>query len=128
MRHKNKFVKPSFSMMLFFGVGKYTYKMNMKSNESIHPWNIVKKQYTKNPDVLINIPKQQLTVLKLIGLSYNTGEIANIMKISEKTVHYHKEQLLKRFHIPVPASASIALLTRLAVKLGLVDVDYKRVD
>ena len=72
-----------------------------------------------NPDRPVNLltdlrPRQQ-QVLRLIAEGFNTKTIALDLKLSEKTVEWHRAQLMARTRI-----YSIALLTRLAIRFGLV--------
>lgn len=61
-----------------------------------------------------SLTERQRTVLSLIADGFCTKEIARQMKLSEKTVEFHRMALMRR-----AKTNSIARLTKLAVRLGL---------
>ena len=69
-------------------------------------------------------PVEQLTgrqreILQLIAEGRNTKEIAEILKLSPKTIEYHRMQLMNRLNIH-----DIPSLVRFALKVGLVAQEY----
>jgi DNA-binding CsgD family transcriptional regulator len=57
---------------------------------------------------------RQLEVLKLIAASQTTKEIADVLKISPKTVETHRAELMKRLEIH-----DVAGLVRYVIQQGL---------
>jgi DNA-binding NarL/FixJ family response regulator len=64
---------------------------------------------------------QQLQVLQLIAESYNTKTIADIMKLSPKTVEYHRAELMSALNI-----WDVAGLVRYALKHGVTRMSENR--
>jgi DNA-binding NarL/FixJ family response regulator len=62
---------------------------------------------------------RQREILQLIGEGRNTKEIAVILKVSPKTIEYHRMQLMNRLDVH-----DIPNLVRLALKTGLVAQEY----
>jgi len=61
------------------------------------------------------LTKQQQLILTLFAEGWNTKEIADMLKVSPKTIEYHRSMLFKLLN-----TYSIAIFTRLAIKMGLV--------
>ena len=61
------------------------------------------------------LSERQRDILQLIAESYTTKAIALELKLSPKTVEYHRMQLMKRLN-----TFDIPALVRFAVKTGLV--------
>ena len=95
-----------------------------------HPWNDLKKESMatmKMPAEFPSISPEKIPstfpelsiplkyVLTLLAYGYNTKEIADLLKVSPKTIEYHRMNLFRLFH-----TNSIAVLTRIAIKMGLV--------
>ena len=68
-----------------------------------------------NPLIFSGLSKQQIRVLKLTGDALNTKEIAMKMKLSHKSVEYHRSKLYQIF----PKFQSPIKLARLAIASGL---------
>ena len=64
---------------------------------------------------------QQLQVLQLMAESYNTKTIADIMKLSPKTVEYHRAELMSALNI-----WDVAGLVRYALKHGVTRMSENR--
>ncbi|HTB86185.1 MAG TPA: response regulator transcription factor [Candidatus Sulfotelmatobacter sp.] len=71
----------------------------------------------RNP--LEGLTGRQREILQLIGEGRNTKEIAQILKVSPKTIEYHRMQLMNRLDVH-----DIPNLVRLALKNGLVAEEY----
>jgi DNA-binding NarL/FixJ family response regulator len=71
----------------------------------------------RNP--LDSLTGRQREILQLIAEGRNTKEIAEILKVSSKTVEYHRMQLMNRLDVH-----DIPTLVRLALKTGLVAQEY----
>lgn len=67
-------------------------------------------------DLLSNISPREKEVLQLIAEEHTSGEIAELLFISEKTVEKHRASLMEKLNV-----RNLAGLVRLAVKYGLVD-------
>ena len=57
-------------------------------------------------------------ILKLIAEEHTSSKIAEMLFISEKTVERHRSSLMKKLQV-----RNLAGLARMAVKLGLIDLD-----
>ena len=57
-------------------------------------------------------------VLKLIADEYSSGEIADLLYISERTVERHRANLMEKLQVH-----NLASLVRMAIKYGLVSLD-----
>ena len=68
-------------------------------------------------DLLLLTPRQR-EILQLISEGMSTKEIANLLKISVKTVETHRQQIMDRLNIH-----NIPGLVRFAVREGLVTVE-----
>lgn len=64
----------------------------------------------------LRLPARQLEVLKGIAGSETTKSLAFALKISAKTVEYHRAKLMRRLRI-----FDVAGLTRFAVRSGLIE-------
>jgi DNA-binding NarL/FixJ family response regulator len=64
------------------------------------------------------LTSKQLQVLQLMAESYNTKTIADIMKLSPKTVEYHRAELMNALNI-----WDVAGLVRYAIKHGITRMD-----
>jgi DNA-binding CsgD family transcriptional regulator len=67
-------------------------------------------------DIFHSLTPQQLTVFKMYVRGYSTKEIADFLKVSHKTVEFHRNNLFHRLGINNPAD-----VTALAVKLGIIE-------
>jgi DNA-binding CsgD family transcriptional regulator len=75
------------------------------------PWHGIADQ--KSP--LEELTSRQREILRLIAEGQNTKQIAEILKVSPKTVEYHRVKLMDRLNVhDVPG------LVRLALRMGLV--------
>jgi DNA-binding NarL/FixJ family response regulator len=68
--------------------------------------------------IALQLSLRQRRVLTAIAEGETTKGIALSLHISPKTVEYHREALMKRTHLQ-----SVPELTRLAVRLGLADIN-----
>ncbi len=67
---------------------------------------------------LARLTDRQRKILQYIAEGQNTKQIADILKLSPKTVEYHRSKLMEAVHVyDVPG------LVRLAVRAGLVPTD-----
>lgn len=73
-------------------------------------------QTTQAKSPLDHLSDRQREVLQLIAEGQNTKEIAAIMKVSPKTVEYHRKQLMDALNVH-----DIPGLVRFAVRTGLVE-------
>jgi DNA-binding NarL/FixJ family response regulator len=69
-----------------------------------------------NDDPLGALSPREKEVLQLIAEEHTSGEIGEMLFISEKTVEKHRTSLMEKLH-----AHNLAGLVRLAVKYGLVD-------
>ena len=72
----------------------------------------------KNPQAkspLEQLTEQQREILQRIAEGQTTKEIAQILKVSPKTVEYHRAQLMQRLNI-----YDIPGLVRFALRVGLI--------
>lgn len=60
------------------------------------------------------LPHQQL-IMTLLAEGWSTKEIASILNVATKTIEFHRVKLYSIFNIN-----SIAILTRIAIKMGFV--------
>jgi DNA-binding NarL/FixJ family response regulator len=67
---------------------------------------------------LAGLTSRQLEVMRMVANGYRTREIAEQLKLSEKTVESHRTQVMRRLGKPNTAS-----LTRYAVRVGLALAD-----
>ena len=67
---------------------------------------------------LDSLSPRQREILKLVADGHSTKEIAGLLNISAKTVETHRAQLMERLDIH-----DVAGLVRLAIKMGLVDIE-----
>ena len=67
-------------------------------------------------DPLSNLSPREKEILQLIAEEYTSGEIAELLFISEKTIEKHRSRLMKKLD-----ARNLAGLVRLAVKYRLVD-------
>jgi DNA-binding NarL/FixJ family response regulator len=70
----------------------------------------------KNPVEKLTL--RQREILQLIAEGQNTKEIANLLKLSAKTVEYHRMQLMDRLNIH-----NIPGLVRFALRVGLIPLE-----
>jgi NarL family two-component system response regulator LiaR len=82
------------------------------------------KKFPKDGFTQMRSPSEQLTarqreILQLIAEGRNTKEIADVLKVSVKTVEYHRMKLMERVNIH-----DIPTLVRYALKEGLVPLEY----
>ena len=76
---------------------------------------LAKKVLAGQPTVLDRLTERQRSILKLIAEGKNTKEIAARLKISIKTVEFHRVRLMTRLEI-----YNVAGLVRFALRAGLV--------
>ncbi len=69
-------------------------------------------------DVFSSLSPREKEVLQLIAEEHTSGEIAELLVISEKTVEKHRASLMEKLKVH-----NLAGLVRMAVKHGLVDRD-----
>ena len=67
-------------------------------------------------DVFHSLTPQQLAVFKMYVKGYSTKEIAEFLKVSHKTVEFHRNKLFQRLGVNSPAD-----VTALGVKLGIIE-------
>ncbi len=67
-----------------------------------------------------SLSPREKEILQLIAEEHTSGEIAEQLSISEKTVEKHRSHLMEKLGV-----RNLAGLARLAVKFGLVDLDTK---
>src|SRR2546427_2406200 len=72
-------------------------------------------QLTSQPSPLEQLSSRQREILQLIAEGQTTKAIALILKISPKTVEYHRAKLMERLHI-----FDIPGLVRFALRAGLI--------
>ena len=77
--------------------------------------NIPLQQIARSRSPLEQLTSRQREILQLLAESHNTKDIASILKISDKTVEYHRAQLMARLNI-----FDIAGLVRFALRTGLI--------
>ena len=66
------------------------------------------------PEIKPLSPHQQL-ILTLFAEVWHTKEISSLLGVSDKTVEFHRSRLFQ-----ILGTNSIAMLTRIAIKMGLV--------
>jgi DNA-binding NarL/FixJ family response regulator len=83
---------------------------------------LAKKHKTEQPkSPLESLSLRQREILQLVADGQNTKEIGSILKISPKTVDYHRSQLMARLRIfDVPG------LVKFALQAGLIAHDTPR--
>lgn len=72
----------------------------------------------QNDNPLDDLSPREKEVLQLIAEEHTSGEISNILSISEKTVEKHRASIMEKLRVK-----NLAGLVRLAVKYGVVDKD-----
>jgi len=79
-------------------------------------WEITVRKQTQleRSELSMTLPPRQKTVLHLLGEGHTVKEIAGVMKISQKTVHNHRERLMKRLGI-----GDVVELIHYAHRLGI---------
>ena len=77
-----------------------------------------KKSLSGERTPLDRLTERQRTILKLIAEGKNTKEIAHRLKVSVKTVEFHRVRLMNRLEI-----FNVASLVRFAIRCGLVRFD-----
>ena len=77
--------------------------------------------FAPGEDIYHTLTPQQLAVWKMTVKGYDRFEVAKILGISHKTVEYHRLKLMQKLKVNNAAD-----LTSLAVKLGIVEPDFKR--
>jgi len=70
----------------------------------------------KQANSFSNITVRERQVLKLVAQEFSTAEISGVLQISVRTVETHRKNILRKIN-----SRSLVGLTKLAIKLGLVD-------
>jgi DNA-binding NarL/FixJ family response regulator len=73
---------------------------------------------THRSDLFELLTQRQREILQLIGEGHSTKDIANILKLSAKTVERHRTELMDRLDIH-----DVAGLTRCAIKNKIVSID-----
>ena len=63
----------------------------------------------------IYLTQREIEVLKLVGEGYSSPEIANLLRISPKTVDKHRANMMKKLDLH-----NAAALTAYAIERGLV--------
>jgi RNA polymerase sigma factor (sigma-70 family) len=69
-------------------------------------------------DPLSSLSPREKEILQLIAEEHTSGEIAQMLFISEKTVEKHRARLMEKLNV-----RNLAGLVRAAVKYHLVDLD-----
>lgn len=69
------------------------------------------------PEPPVDLPDQQLRVLKLISQGYSNAEIARSLFISKRTVEMHTYRLFKRLNVSSRTQA-----VQIALRLGMIDL------
>lgn len=69
-------------------------------------------------DPYSNLSPREKEILQLIAEEYTSGEIANMLFISEKTVEKHRTSMIEKLGV-----RNLAGLVRLAIKYRLIDPD-----
>jgi DNA-binding NarL/FixJ family response regulator len=82
--------------------------------------NAYRQRQGENPPVRTISPRQR-EVLKLVAEGKSTKEIADLLKVSVKTVETHRSDLMDRLGV-----RDVTGLVRYAIKIGLVDLDRPR--
>jgi DNA-binding NarL/FixJ family response regulator len=76
------------------------------------------REFLKHPQARMEgLTARQRTILKLIAEGANTKDIAHRLKLSSKTVEFHRARLMERLGIH-----DVAGLVRYAIRAGLVQV------
>lgn len=91
-------------------------EMYLSPDISVRPHEIKEAKMTEVKRPLQQLTTRQREILQLIAEGRNTKEIAFIVKVSTKTVEYHRTQLMDRLNIH-----DIPGLVRLALREGLID-------
>jgi DNA-binding NarL/FixJ family response regulator len=73
------------------------------------------QQIARSRSPLDQLTSRQREILQLLTESHTTKDIASILKVSDKTVEYHRAKLMARLNIP-----DIPGLTRFAMRTGLI--------
>lgn len=76
------------------------------------------QRMSAQPDSQEQLTHRQREILQLLAEGKTTRKIANILKVSMKTIETHRAQIMERLDIH-----DIAGLVRYAVKIGLVSAD-----
>ncbi len=72
-------------------------------------------EFAKQKNVLEQLTNRQREILRLVAESQNTKQIAGILKVSSKTVEYHRRKLMAALNVhDVPG------LVRFALRAGLI--------
>jgi DNA-binding NarL/FixJ family response regulator len=67
---------------------------------------------------LLRLTSRQIQVMRLVASGYRTSEVAQVLKLSAKTVESHRHQLMRKLGI-----ARTASLIRYAVRVGFAPVN-----
>lgn len=73
-------------------------------------------QSTKSPEITEKLTGRQLQILRAVAQGKTTREIADDLRLAEKTVSNHRARIMERL-----GARDVASLTRYAVARGLVD-------
>lgn len=65
-----------------------------------------------------HLPPKQRRILEFIGCGLISKQMASPLRVSAKTVEYHKGLLMKNTGL-----RDIASLTKLAIRIGLTEID-----
>lgn len=86
---------------------------------------VLKQDLRRLPGVITNailvrgplnkLTPRQIDVFKLVAEGHRTRDIANRLRVSEKTIESHRSQIMKRLHIH-----DLVSLVRYATRVGLV--------
>jgi len=92
----------------------YIQKKVIDANKKLR-FNNVLNNREESKSVILS--EQQKSILKLCSQDYSYKEIANILKISPRTVHDHRDRLFEKLNI----NSKIGLIVY-AIQMGLVDI------
>jgi DNA-binding NarL/FixJ family response regulator len=73
------------------------------------------REFVKQKSALERLTNRQREILQLIAESQNTKQIAGILKVSSKTVEYHRRKLMTALNV-----YDIPRLVRFALRAGLI--------
>ena len=59
----------------------------------------------KNDDVYSNLTLTEKKVLEMVGMQYNTKQIAKLLFIAEKTVEWHRRNIIEKLGLPKEKNA-----------------------
>jgi DNA-binding NarL/FixJ family response regulator len=84
-------------------------------NSAQHPQEVSAHEFTNQKHSLERLTDRQRQILRLIAQSQNTKQIAGTLRISSKTVEYHRKKLMDALNVH-----DIPGLVRFALQAGLI--------